>query len=330
MPARADAYREIQRQYQRIRAASEAALRERRAELFKSFPRLEELEREINLTGVRLARIVLSGQKDAAAELKKRLADMKAEKAGIMNAAGLPAGYLDMEYSCASCRDTGSLPDGSRCSCMKQKLIDLAYDQSNIRDVMKIENFNTFNLNYYSSEKDPDKGVSPRENITRILETALDFVENIGKTDNLLFYGDTGLGKTFLCNCIAKAALDKGKSVMYLTAPQLFKRLEREKFSRDTEQEDERGLIDDIIEVDLLIIDDLGAEFPTVLTSSELFNIINARILNSSPVVISTNLSPRDWSEQYSDRVVSRILGTYKSLHFFGGDIRLGKKFGKK
>ena len=147
------------------------------------------------------------------------------------------------------------------------------------------------------------------------------------KFQNLLLYGKTGLGKTFLCNCMAKELLDSGKTVMYVTASQLFKLIEEDRFNRIGDEDIPSHYMDDILSVDLFIIDDLGTEFSTILSSAELFNIINTRLINRKPVVISTNLSMEDIINQYSDRIVSRIVGSYTSLEFFGDDIRMIKKF---
>ncbi|MDO4530545.1 MAG: ATP-binding protein, partial [Bacillota bacterium] len=140
--------------------------------------------------------------------------------------------------------------------------------------------------------------------------------------------GSTGRGKTFLCNCIAKDVLDAGKTVLYLTATQMFRYLQEVQF-RNWEEEPETDWAQELMDADLLIIDDLGTEFSTVFTASELFRIINERKLRRRPVVISTNLDYAELMQQYSDRVMSRLIGEYTVMKFFGDDIRMKKKFMK-
>ena len=161
------------------------------------------------------------------------------------------------------------------------------------------------------------------------LSVCKDFVENFeSKKENLLFYGNTGLGKTFLCSAIAKEIAHKGHTVMYNTASRLFKALEKERFAKKEDNEfNQMSISDDILGVDLLIIDDLGTEFGTIVTSSELFDIINIRLIEHKPVIISTNLTPDRLQDQYSDRIASRIVGEYKCLKFFGDDIRIIKRY---
>ena len=170
--------------------------------------------------------------------------------------------------------------------------------------------------------------ISPKENIKQIYSHCIRFIEQFDDNfDNLIFYGNSGLGKTFLCNCIAKDLLDRGKTVIYLTAFQLFQLFEQVRFNKDDEENSSRNYLDTIFTVDLLIIDDLGTEFSTSLTGSELFNCLNSRLLDKKHTIISTNLSPNDWQKQYSERIVSRIFGHYKALKLIGEDIRIQKKY---
>ena len=114
--------------------------------------------------------------------------------------------------------------------------------------------------------------------------------------------------------------------MLYLTAGQLFKQLEDMRF-RNKEEEEPFDWDSEILDADLLIIDDLGTEFATMFTASELFRIVNDRKLRKRPVVISTNLDYRALMEQYSDRVMSRLIGEYTTLKFFGDDLRMKKKY---
>ncbi len=311
MATRAQIYREILREYDALRTRKAAELRERKESLYERFPRLAEIEEELSLLGISAARTALGspeGIEMAVQELKGRQHKLAAERLEIFEAAGI---YIEE----------------SPCVCLKRRVMDRLYDQSNVRDVIRLENFDTFDLRLFSGEAVPEEGASPKENAQRNLKTAMAFAEDF-TGGNLLLYGGTGRGKTFLCNCIAKDVLERGKNVLYLTAGQMFKQLEEMRFGQ-SEDEERTEWDEELLDVDLLIIDDLGTEFSTVFTASELFRIINDRKLRKKPVVISTNLEIPALMDQYSDRVMSRLIGEYTVMKFFGEDMRMKKKYQK-
>ena len=329
MATKTQIYKEVLREYDALRTQKAAELRERRESLYSKLPRLEEIERELSILGVSTAKLVLLKPEDmekALAELKEKQHALTEERRDLLLEHCLSPSLLQLEYVCENCKDTGYVGN-ELCSCMKHKLMDRLYDQSNVRDVIKAENFDTFDLRLFSDEIVPAEGISPKESAKRNLKMAMAFAEDF-TGDNLLMYGGTGRGKTFLCNCIAKDVLEQGKTVLYLTAGQLFKQLEELRFHRD-EEEDALDWDAELLDADLLIIDDLGTEFATVFTASELFRIINDRKLRKRPVVISTNLDYKALVDQYSDRIMSRVIGEYTVMKFFGEDIRVKKKFGR-
>ena len=322
-------YKAIQREYEQIRSRNAAALRQRKEQVYSHVPRISEIEDEMSLLGIRIGGLVIKQPERAvelAAKLRQDIAQLRKEKDRLLCENGYSIETLNLEYDCQKCNDTGYIGT-DKCTCMKQKLMDAAYDQSNVRQIIEIENFDTFDIRLYSESTDPSIGLSPRENMKEILRICLKFTKNFGREyNNLLFHGGTGLGKTFICNCIAKELLDNGFTVLYMTAGQLFKMIEEQRFGKMDDEEKE-DYTDDILDADLFIIDDLGTEFSTILSSSELFHIINARLLKRRPVVLSTNLSPANFVDQYSDRLVSRMMGEYEILHIIGNDIRVLKKY---
>ena len=216
------------------------------------------------------------------------------------------------------------------CNCLKQKIFNTYYNKSNIGNLQK-ENFSKFNLNIFSSEANPEvykSKISPRENMDIIKQKAVNFIENLDDPDekNLLFTGNTGLGKTFLTNCIANEFLSQGKTVLYQTAPVMFEEIIDAKFGKANSKFD---LMSNILTSDLLIIDDLGTEHTTELYITELFTIINTRLLNQNnkitKTIISTNLRPDEIEKIYTTRISSRIAGYYRILRFFGEDLRFKK-----
>lgn len=327
MATRTQIYREILREYDALRTRKAAELRQRKESLYGRFPRLAEIEGALSVLGVSAAKAALGAPEDIEATLeglKGRQRELLAERQEILVAAGLSPRLLEIEYECGKCRDTGYVGD-SPCVCMKRRIMDRLYDQSNVREVIERENFDTFDLRLFSSAAVEEEGVSPKENAQRNLKIAMAFAEDF-TGENLLLYGGAGRGKTFLCNCIAKDVLERGRTVLYLTAGQMFKRLEEMRFGQNGEEE-RAEWDEELLDADLLIIDDLGTEFATVFTASELFRIINDRKLRKKPVVISTNLDFPALMEQYSDRVMSRLIGEYTALKFFGEDIRMKKKY---
>jgi len=245
---------------------------------------------------------------------------LKQEKAFLLTENNVPIQYLEEQYHCTQCQDRGFLTTGSKCSCLKQQLINKAYSMSNLTDILTKENFQSFNIDLFSNDPVAGQDMSPRENMLQIANVCEGFVFNFEKynEENLLFYGPTGLGKTFLTNCIAKALLDKGKIVVYQTAFKIFEVLEAIRFHNAQDKSSYQLLFD----ADLLIIDDLGTEITNTFTNSELFNIINSRLLANKKTIISTNLTLKDIMTNYDDRIFSRLFSKYTLLKFYGKDLR--------
>ena len=322
-------FKEAVRELEKQRTRAHKTLAERQSFLYEKLPRVKEIDDELADIGLELAKLVLNRNETPglAKILREKSEGLSDEKMRILYDNGYDDAFFLDAYECVACKDTGLLRE-KHCHCLKQRLITKYYEMSNLSKVLERENFDAFNINYYSDIIDIAHGTSPRNNINRIWTASLKFVENFDrKFENLLFYGPTGLGKTFLSNCIAKELLDAGKTVLYTTAAQIFKLVEDVRFNR-ANMTDGAAYLAMIPETDLLIIDDLGTEFPTSVTEKELFNIINIRLLNKRPTIISTNLAPRDFEEHYTDRVTSRIFGEYMLLGFIGEDIRIAKKHG--
>ncbi len=310
-------------QYEKDRTKAEDAARERRLEVYKSFPRVKQIDSELGLIGIDIAKAIFAGNIDIKKYIKdkkKHSIDLKMEKAEILSRAGLTIDYDSPKYKCSDCNDTGYIGT-EKCHCFKQKIIDKYYDQSNLKNILKKENFDMFVFDYYSPHKFEDESLSPRKNIEGIFKTCIDFVSSFDKSNqNLFFYGKSGLGKTFLSNCIAKDLLDKGKLVIYQTASSLVDILKDATFDNENRLAKERA--DDIFDCDLLIIDDLGTEYIANFSQTELFNIINKRLISNKKMIVSTNLSLDNLFKTYSERITSRIIGNFTVCKFYGEDIR--------
>ena len=216
--------------------------------------------------------------------------------------------------------------DGKKCHCFKQAIINTVYAQSNIRQILRIENFDNFRYDFYSKEeKNPLTGLSSYETAQKAVRECHYFIDDFDhKPKNLLFYGKTGVGKTFLTNCVAKELLDHGYSVIYFTAFQLFDILSKGVFEKDS---DAIATHQNIFDCDLLVIDDLGTELINSFTSSQLFLCVNERLIRQKSTIISTNLSVERIKESYSERTFSRILDSYTFINLFTEeDIRKQKR----
>lgn len=321
-------YKRLLREYDLKRSKSYQEQMNRQSEVYAKIPRIKAIDDELSQTGIKLVRSMMTSSQNASLEtFRNHSDDLIRTKKMLLVENGYSPDYLENQYHCKICKDTG-FTGAKPCSCFKQGLIDIAYEQSNLKHILNKENFNSFSLKYYSQKSDPKTGLSPYDNMLKIKQICVGLIEKFDiEKENLLLTGQTGLGKTFLCNCIAKELLDSGYTVLYFTAPQLFKLFEESRFHREDMQDESKDILSTLFDVDLLIIDDLGTESISTITISDLFNVVNSRYLNQTSTIISTNLTFGQMQERYSERVVSRIIGQYTLLKFFGEDIRKLKKY---
>lgn len=318
-------YDQLMRIYEKRRLDNEYTLRRHYEEAYSRIPKLKELDDAISSLSVEKARRLLAGDESALSSLKDDISRLSAEKRRLLKAFRLPEDYLEPGYTCPDCRDTGYIGT-EKCHCFQRAIIDLLYTQSNLRGILQTENFDTFSLDYYSENHiDPLTGRSSRESVLTALESCRKFTDSFSSEfSNILLYGDTGVGKTFLSHCIAKELIERSYSVIYFSASQLFELFAKNTFGRRDAQES--GGCEHIYNCDLLIIDDLGSELSNSFTTSQLFTCLNERILRQRSTVISTNLALEDLKAIYSERIFSRISSCYMMLRLTGDDIRIQKK----
>lgn len=317
-------YDTIMRMYDAKQSHARAVLNSRYEEISVRIPEYDELRKETAAVAAEAARAAIRGDMSKRDKLSQKLDSINEEKHILLTSAGYPQDYLDLHYDCPLCQDTGFV-NGSKCRCFKQAAIDLLYNQSNIKKILLLENFSNFNYDWYSEDYiDPVSGISALENIVNITKNVNSFLSDFPSGDNLLFYGDTGVGKTFLTHCIAGELLEKGYSVLYLSAIDLFDLFSKYAFDNDSEA-DYRDVFSQILDCELLIIDDLGTELVNSFTNSRLFYCINERILAGQSTIISTNLSLEELMNTYSERIFSRLTMSYQIFKIFGDDIRLKK-----
>lgn len=325
-------YRDIMFQYDQTRMNNQRLLDTRHEELYREIPELHDIHTKIVELSVEQAKKELLNPEAALAELplytqrKDALLERKAE---ILSENNYPPDYLSPIFDCPDCKDTG-LIDGKPCHCFQQAKLQALYENSNLTDSLEVENFSTFREDYYDDTAiNENLSLTARENIRRVREACQSFIKYFDTAyENLLFYGPTGVGKTFLTHCVAKELLDSGHTVVYLTSLQLFDMLEKVKFRKENPYATDEQ-ISYILSSDLLIIDDLGTELSNSFTVSQLYYFIEERHNNKRSTIISTNLSFSDLRERYSERIFSRFTGYYDFKQIIGTDIRIQKAFTK-
>lgn len=301
----------------------------RRADIYAKLPRARELEHEIASCGVEAAKTVLGGG-DVVAEmtkLKDKNLGLQKELKELLLQNGYDEDVLEPRYSCEKCSDTGYFENHGKtvmCSCMKQMLVKCACEELNRTAPLSLSTFESFSTEKYSNDKDMKTGIVPRVHMEKILKYCKSYAQGFTtSSESILMKGATGLGKTHLSLAIANEVIKRGYGVIYVSAPALLSKLEKEYFSRDSSGSNATELLSSC---DLLIIDDLGTEFRTQFSVSQIYNIFNSRVLQGKPVIISTNLSMAELEKAYSDRFVSRINGAAQKLDFLGEDLRIHKK----
>lgn len=294
----------------------------RREEVYAKLPRIREIDTEIETTGLRITKLALSGRGDidaAIAEIKETTARLKAERKELLEGSGFPEDYMTNVYMCSKCKDTGAV-EGEMCECFKNELAKRSLEHSNIAPSLAKVTFSDFNINYYPDKTDSE-GNNPRAQMKNILAVCADFIDNFNKPENknMLFFGNTGLGKTFVTAAVANEVAKKGAGIMYYTARELFTMLTDSAFSSDDELKQRSKWA---YEVDLLIIDDLGSENVNQYTTASFFDILNARLIAGKQMIINTNLNMNELKNTYSARIFSRLTD-FSILKFIGEDIRV-------
>lgn len=318
---------EMEKIYTKIREKETFELKKRKEEISLKLPEVINIDNQIGKLFIELS---VSMFKDIKIDrdtyiknLKNKITDLRIKKSELLSSSGYPIDYLNIKYKCPKCKDTGYIGI-EKCSCYKKYLVKLYYKNSELNSLLSINNFDNFDINFYSTRKTQSELESPRKNIEKIFTRALNFVNNFNTSkENLLFYGSSGTGKTFLCQCIAKDLLDKGHLVIYKTSDDLLNILKKIRFENNAELEDI------IVNCDLLIIDDLGTEQINDFSKTEVFNLINKKLLSGKKMVISSNHTLEGLSRIYSERITSRLFGDFTLCKFYGDDIRVKKNLNR-
>ena len=304
----------------------ESENRQHLAVAYARVPRIQEIDIQLRRTMAQAAQAAFLQGGDGRELLEKaRLENLELQQERALLAyENFEEGYLDETPICEVCGGTGYV-GSTMCECLAELCRQEQKKEVSVLSGSR-EAFNQFRLDYYPDRIDPKYGASPRTIMERNLKIcrtyALTFAPSAG---NLLFVGGTGLGKTFLSACIARAVADRGYSVVYESAGHLFGKLEQAKFSPSEEARREAARFTDC---DLLILDDLGTEMPGQFVTAAFYTLLNDRILAGKPMVISTNLNIDEAARRYSPQIASRLQGSFQGLTFVGEDIRILKNRG--
>ncbi len=322
MPYSESARRYASEQLERRRRRAEILTERRREEALEKLPELRALRDRITELGISALKAVASGETGAGECAEAQIAEIQEKIAGLLGAAGLPEDSLEDYHFCADCRDTGRLLGGGQCACARRLLSEHALNAINAVSPLKLCSFDTFSLGWYSKDKDPEYGASPYKTMENNLKVCRRFADDFPSCESgLLMLGDAGLGKTHLALSVANEVLKRGHDVIYCSAPSVFKAIEKEQFEgRDT------STADSLKSCELLVLDDLGAEFVNPFLVSAIYDIVNTRLVSGLKTIYTTNLTDLDKiAIRYSEKVSSRLVGSCRVLPFFGDDVRLAK-----
>ncbi len=302
---------------------AESVYQQRLQQAYAQLPQLKQIDLELRRSMTLAAQAVFTQGGDARTAMEQvRQANLglQAQRQALIDANFAP-GYLDEKPVCAHCGGSGYL-GAAMCRCLqslcaeeqRKELAQLTSGQ---------ERFEDFRLDYYPDSMDRAFGASPRAIMELTLKTCRQYAQTFGAgAGNLLFVGGTGLGKTYLSACIANEVTDRGFGVAYESAPNLFSKLEKNRFNPD---EQSRAEVEKFASCDLLIIDDLGTEMPGNFVTAALYSLLNDRLLAGKSMIISTNLNVDEIARRYSPQIASRLQGCFKGLTFVGQDIRVLK-----
>ena len=307
---------EYSKKYLKAREAAEA----RRREVWARVPEVVALDGELSLTASRIMQALPFSDSEARiSRIKQDNEELLAKRRALLVSNGYDADFTDIKYECDKCGDTGYV-DTKMCSCMRRSLVMAGYRSSGIAELMRTQSFDNFSLDYYANRADMQRVVTGLRNFAESFD---------GETyRNFLFLGGTGLGKTHLSTSIAKAVIDRGYDVKYVSACGMISEFEDKRFGFGNTRE--AANTDRYYEADLLIIDDFGTEISNQFTVSCIYDIINTRMISAKPTIINTNLNKSEISERYGDRITSRLFGEYLPIIFNGTDIREQKIRGKR
>ena len=311
--------------YETLRQRNHAEEMSRRDEVIRACPELGEaldMRQNIIFDGLRG---ILGGQA-AAEDIPQQMDVLNRRVASLLKQQGYPENYLDPVYRCPVCQDTGYVgePVREQCECLRTAFYTRLYQQVGLGENAE-QSFERFDLNVFSTRNLPGKTYSQRDVMQVFCSKCREWTEKYPAVaaKDMLLMGQSGLGKTYLMHAMAKAMLQRGFSVMLISAYRFLDTARKAYFSGSSAE------IDVLLEADVLMIDDMGSE-PLMenITITQWFNLINERQQRGRATIISTNLMEDELRRRYTERIASRLLnnpGQCMLLQFLGDDVR-GRK----
>lgn len=308
----------INQRYQMAKIQSE----ERRREIYQKIPIIKQYERDLSNDMIHLTKIILEKKEDyktSLYQIRDRNLKTQNEIKNELLKHGYPENYLEDEYTCKLCNDTG-VYKGERCKCVYDVVRKILTENFNKTTGIKLCDFSVFDINYYSNADSTLGNVTDRQHMISIYRFCYQYAQTFKQdSPSIVMIGNTGLGKTLLSRAIAKKVLEKGYVVVYGSSQDYFTRIRSESFDKTKSQQ---STMDMIKEADLFILDDLGSEYTSSFNTAIFYNIINTRLNLDKPIIVNTNLKLQEIRNRYEDRVLSRFMGQCKTLQFVGKDIR--------
>ncbi len=301
----------------------EHKLAERRKSLHSLIPRLSEISTELSSSVIDCIKLSLESDTDAEKRLEQIKLDnlaLQDERKRILSEHGFPEDYLSMSYRCEKCADSGFIKS-EMCDCLKGLYKDELLNELTLMIGSPGSKLSDIDLSIYSDKIFPKTPMSPRDNMRFILDTCKNFISDfcISK-ENMLFMGSPGAGKTYIAGCVAYEAASIMRSVIYESACTLSSRFDEDRFR--SYSDDTRSDLRKYADCDLLILDDLGLESSSPYAVSQLYNLINTRLLAGQHTIVITSLNEIEFKRKYGMSIASRILNSYTTLYFFGDDLR--------
>lgn len=313
-------YDEIKKIYDKRRTMHLKQQLSRKAEVEMKIPGFKELEDRVIDISMEYGKTKIKCKNDPilTADISKKyheeIMDIRMKKKKLLTDAGYPYDYLELTYECSKCYDTGYI-DSEKCTCYHKIEAEFLYDYSNIRDLLERNNFENMSREYYVGDE--------LVRFDNAVMTCKNYINNFNSDfRNLLFIGEVGAGKTFLASCVAKELIDKGASVIFFSATQLFQSISNILYNKETLSD----FMNTLYTVDLLIIDDLGTEMTNDFVRSYLLSIISERALRRKSMIYTSNKTLDDIRDKYSDRVFSRMYDECEIIQLECKDIRTQKR----
>lgn len=293
---------------------------DRRAQVARRAPAALEAERELTLLMSQVVGAALRQGGDpiqAVARVEQRSLALQEKQRRILEQAGFPPDWLEDIFTCPRCRDTGYVL-GKACDCLMVRYEALR--EQELRRMLRGHSgdFVDFHLDIYPPEI--------REYMEQVLVFARSWAENFGPdSQNLLFRGGPGVGKSALAACIVRYLYEKEQAVMLETVGSVIKWYEMQKFSRSQDQEENNQVAAELRRLEscqLLVLDDLGTEMSTSFSNSALFGLLDERQSAGRKTILITALEDDKLAAQYPPQLLSRLRGEFTELHFYGSDRR--------